>query len=170
MKNIALLAIAGIAAGAAAQSYSDNTATNADGSWNRPIGGGPSISGIGPVDYDLQAFYVDSTGSYTFDSVQDYDGYIHVYQGAFDALDQLTGLLAGDDDGPGGIGTSQIVDLNLTANTQYFIVTSGFAAGDAGFFTNTVSGAGTATFALIPAPAGLAVLGGAGLIATRRRR
>jgi MYXO-CTERM domain-containing protein len=171
MKTIAFLAIAGLAAGASAQSYSDNTATNADGSWDRPVGAGPSISGLGPVDYDLQAFFVDTTSTYDLTSVQDgWDGYLHLYEGDFNPLDQLAGLLAGDDDGAGGIGTSDILGQSLTANTQYFLVTSGFAAGDAGFFTNTVSGDGTATFGLVPAPGALGLLGVAGLVAARRRR
>ena len=115
--------------------------------WDRPIGGGPSISGLGPVSYSVYGpFTVDVSGLYTFNSVQSgWDGYIHVYENAFDPLNQLTGLLAGDDDGPGGIGTSEILDLSLTTGTSYYLITSGFAAGDFGSFVNTITGPGTGT-------------------------
>jgi MYXO-CTERM domain-containing protein len=164
---IVLAACAGLAA---AQSYSGDTLLAADGSWDRPVGAGPAISGLGPVDFDVQAFFVDASGDYAINSVQDYDGYIHLYVGAFDPADQLNGLVDGNDDGAGGIGTSDIDVASLVAGTQYFIVTSGFAAGDAGAFTNSVRGQGTATFGLIPTPGAAAVLGLAGLAATRRRR
>jgi hypothetical protein len=80
---------------------------------------------------------------WTIDSVQTggWDGYIHLYQNAFDPNNQLTNLLAGDDDGPGGIGTSQILNIDLAPGV-YVLVTSGFAAGDAGPYDTTISGAG----------------------------
>lgn len=169
MKIAAVLAVAGLAGLASAQSYSGST-LDPDGFWDRPIGAGPSISGLGPVAYDVQAFFVSASGSYNLNSVQDYDGYLHLYVGAFDAADQLNGILAGDDDGAGGIGTSDIDGVSLSAGVQYFLVTSGFGAADAGTFTNSVSGAGQATFGLIPAPGATALLGLGGLAAARRRR
>ena len=170
--SLACLAIAASAGLASAQSYVNTTVGGP--TWDRPVGAGPSISGLGPVNYHEQPFFVDTTGLYTIDSLQfdppAWDGYIHIYENSFNPIDQLTGLIAGDDDGPGGIGTSQVLDLNLNSGTQYFIITSGFAAGDAGMFENTVSGAGTATFGLVPAPASLALIGLGGLVGGRRRR
>ncbi|MFC7358256.1 HYR domain-containing protein, partial [Jejudonia soesokkakensis] len=112
--------------------------------WDRPVGTGPTISGLGPVSYHVYGpFMVSSDGNYTIDSTQDYDGYIHLYEIAFDPTDQLTNLLAGNDDGPGGIGTSQIVDQPLVTGTEYFLVTSAFAAANFGNFTNSITGPGS---------------------------
>ena len=161
-KSFAIVALAGAAAFAGAQgfSYSGDTAAAPDGSWDRPIGGAGPISGLGPVNYDVESFIATVTGTFDLFSVQQYDGYLHVYEGSFDPLDQLANLIAGNDDGAGGIGTSDILGLSLTAGTEYFIVTSGFQAGDAGAFTNT----------LVPAPGAAALLGMGGLFAARRRR
>ena len=71
--------------------------------------------------------------------MQDYDGYLHVYIGSWDPLDQCTNLIALDDDGAGGIGTSDILGLAVDAGNTYWIITSAFAAGDEGTFTNTVA-------------------------------
>jgi hypothetical protein len=120
--------------------------------WDRPIGAGPGISGLGPVSYDVYGpFTVDTAGDYTFESVQaGWDGYLHLYEVCFDPLDQLTGLLAGDDDGPGGVGTSQILDTPLVTGTEYYLITSGFGAGDFGDFTNSITGPGVVTCGSTP--------------------
>lgn len=101
-----------------------------------------SVSGLGPVLGSEQMFYVDTTGAYDFSSTQSYDGYIHIYQIEFDSTNSLMNCVVGDDDGPGGIGTSEILGAALTAGVQYIAVTSAFAAGDEGTFENTISGAG----------------------------
>ncbi len=117
--------------------------------WDRPFADGTCCSGLGPVSYDVYGpFTVDVSGLYTIDSDQDggaWDGYLFLYETCFDPLDQTTNFVAGDDDGPGGLGTSQILDINLTAGTEYYIITTGFGAGDFGAFTTTISGVGTAT-------------------------
>jgi hypothetical protein len=117
--------------------------------WDRPFADGTCCSGLGPVSYDVYGpFTVDVTGLYTVDSDQDggnWDGYIFLYETCFDPLDQTTNFVAGNDDGPGGLGTSQILDVNLTAGTEYYLITTGFAAGDFGAFTNTITGVGTAS-------------------------
>ncbi len=167
-----------LASGAALATPVSYSGTNATGDfWDRPIGGGPGISGLGPVEYSVQAFFTDTTDFYDLSSVQDYDGYIHLYFGSFDPLDQLTGLLAGDDDGAGGIGTSEILGIELFADTQYFLVTSAFSAGQTGTFTNTIADArGNAIITLgeigqqVPEPGTLALLalGFLGIGAARR--
>lgn len=112
-------------------------------SWDRPIGNDcNSISGLGPVVASTQEFYVDTTGAYNFNSVQEFDGYVFLYEAPFDPTNQCQGFLAGNDDGAGGIGTSEILGITLDANVQYIAVTTGFAAGDEGTFNNTISGAG----------------------------
>ncbi|MCG2420034.1 choice-of-anchor J domain-containing protein, partial [Aequorivita sp. F47161] len=117
--------------------------------WDRPFADGTCCSGLGPVSYDVYGpFTVDVTGLYTIDSDQDggaWDGYIFLYETCFDPLDQTTNYVAGDDDGPGGLGTSQILDVNLTAGTEYYLITTGFSAGDFGDFENTITGVGTAS-------------------------
>jgi hypothetical protein len=167
-KSIAAIAIA-CCAGLAVAGSASYSGTNVGGDlWDRPVGAGPSISGLGPVAYSVQAFTVSASGAYDLTSVQDYDGYIHLYANSFDAGDQLANLLAGNDDGAGGIGTSDLLGRTLNAGTTYFLVTSGFAAGDEGTFTNTISGIGDVT--IIPAPGALALVGLGGLAAARRRR
>ena len=122
------------------------TGTNVGGvSFDRTFASCVGISSLGPVLGSEQPFTVDTTGAYNFSSTQDYDGYIHIYETAFDPTDAELNCVIGDDDGPGGIGTSEILGVNLTAGVQYIAVTSAFGAGDEGTFENTISGAGTVT-------------------------
>ncbi|MGY6630099.1 MAG: hypothetical protein ACXIUL_03735 [Wenzhouxiangella sp.] len=128
-------------------SYSGNT-TGAP-TWQRPFtvgdgsSGSCSLSGTGTaVPYLVQAFTVDATGTYDIVSAQNYDGFLHLYENTFNALDQCVDLIALNDDGGPG---SQILGFNLEAETVYFLVTSGFANSSAGNFTNTISGLGEVT-------------------------
>lgn len=117
--------------------------TNVGGvSFDRAFADCIGISGLGPVLGSEQPFYVDTTGAYDFSSTQSYDGYIHIYEGAFDPADAELNCVIGDDDGPGGIGTSEVLGVTLEANVQYIAVTSAFEAGDEGTFDNTITGAG----------------------------
>lgn len=119
--------------------------TTADGlTWDRPLGCGPEISGLGPVRYHAQLFTVDADGFYDISSAQGFDGYLHLYAGAFlpDPPGQTQGCIAANDDAAGGIGSSEIPHVNLGAGTAYFLVTSGFAAANHGTFTNTLGGPG----------------------------
>lgn len=142
--------------------------------WHRLIGSGPAISVLGPVNYHVQPFFTNLTGLYDITSAQTYDGYLHLYQGSFDPLDQLTGLIAGNDDGFGGIGTSDIVGVGLTEAMQYFLVTSAFQAGQVGTFTTTITdldGRANISLGSIPEPATMLLLSGGllGLVAFRRK-
>ena len=120
--------------------------TNVGGvSFDRAFASCVGISGLGPVLGDVQPFTVDTDGAYDFSSTQDYDGYIHIYESEFDPTDAELNCVIGDDDGPGGIGTSEVLGAALLAGVQYFAVTSAFAAGDEGTFTNTIGGVGTVT-------------------------
>ena len=152
--------------------------------WNRPFADGTCCSSLGPVRYSTQEFNISANDTCDFTSVQSYDGYIFIYSNSFDPLNQTVNYVAGDDDGTGGIGTSEIIGVNLQAATTYIAVTTGFEAGEEGTFTNTLN-CPTATVSLgafvaappVPAPtmsaAGLAVLGmlmvAVGLVVVRTR-
>ncbi len=112
--------------------------------FTRQVGNCTGLSGVGVgVNYHVQPFSVDTAGAYDVTSVQDlgWDGYLFVYQNAFDPLNSGTNCLAGNDDGS-GIGTSDILGVALTAGTSYFAVTTGFDPTESGTFTNTISGPG----------------------------
>lgn len=154
--------------------------TNAGGpEWTRPFADGTCCSGLGPVRYHVQAFSVDTAGNYTLSSVQDgWDGYIFVYHTNFDPLNQTVNFVAGDDDGSGGIGTSEITGVALNPGVTYYFVTTAFELGDEGTFTNTLTGPGTITIGTAPIPTlgewGLlslvALLGAAAFFALRTGR
>ena len=129
-------------------SYSDNTAANPDGIFNRP---NSACSGATSSAYDAVAFSVLVTGNYTMDSVQGYDGYLILYRAPFDPNSPLTNCIAANDDlFPLVSGASRIV-RTLSSSESYVLVTAGFG-GLTGAFTNTISG-----------PAGSAITLGGGV-------
>jgi hypothetical protein len=137
--------------------------TNVGGpQWDRPFADGTCCSSLGPVRYHVQAFSVDTAGAYNLSSVQDggWDGYLFVYHTNFDPLNQSVNFVAGDDDGNGGIGTSDITGVALNPGTTYYLVTTAFQLGEEGTFTNTLSGPGIITLGNSPIP----TLGDWGLI------
>jgi hypothetical protein len=173
----AALALAVAASPAAAQSYSATTVGGP--TFNRPVACN-ALSGVGTaVRYHVQPVWAASAGVRTFTSAAtapvNWDNFLILYSAAWNPATPLTGCLALNDDGPAGIGQSQFT-FNMIANTQYFLVTTGFANSDAGAFTNTVTG-GPVTFGLInqnvvpePTTYALMVTGLAGLGAIARRR
>lgn len=125
--------------------------------WDRPYtlgtgaSGSCSISTSGPVSSEVTLFHVDTTGLYTIYSAwTGFDGYLHVYEIAYDPLDQCLNLLALNDDGPGGAGDSEIVDVSLTAGVQYYLIASGYNAGYEGPYAGTFNGVGTAILGVVP--------------------
>jgi len=128
--------------------------------WNRPQEGlppTPPLSGTGTaVPYSVTPFTVSATGSYIITSTQataGYDTFIFLYQNSFDASDQFTNVLAGDDDFV-FLVSSQIT-FTLNAGTTYYLVNTGFGNGDFGNWTMTVDGPGTASTGCATAPAGM---------------
>jgi hypothetical protein len=176
-------AIAVTATGAMAQSY--NATTAGGPTFNRQLEGltpgtcSGSLSGVGTaVRFHVQPVWAASAGLRTFTSVATapagWDNYLFLYSAAWNPATPLVGCLAASDDNP-GIGQSQF-GFNMLANTQYFIVTTGFDNADAGAFTNTVTG-GPVTFGLInqnviPEPSTYALMatGLVGLAGMARRR
>ncbi|MBW4613114.1 MAG: hypothetical protein KME21_07470 [Desmonostoc vinosum HA7617-LM4] len=143
-------------------SYSGDT-TNAP-TFNRPetegFEGGTnpptSLSTNGTaVPYYSQPFFVDTTGSYNIVGSQAFLGIQFLYQNSFNPTAPLVNLLNGNDPFPDE-GTSSFSDLSLTANNQYFLVTTGFDNSNTSFgsFTNTITGPGNIT--LVPEPSSIA--------------
>lgn len=152
--------------------------TTGDPTWNRPLS--PAFSSLDPVatdtPYEVIPFFVSADGLYDISHDQNdglpgqWDGFVFLYEDSFDPSLPLVNGIAGDDDGDGGIGTSDFGTL-LTAGTQYYLVTTGYDDIDFGTYTGTISStAGVASIGLIPEPSSLSILAGAGLLAARRRR
>lgn len=156
---LSLLMALPVLAGTASYNGSNVGGTN----WTRPFADGTCCSGLGPVKYISQAFYVDTAGNFDISSVQSgWDGYIFVYSGSFDPTNQTANFVAGDDDGNGGIGTSDIAGLALTPGITYYLVTTGFENGEEGTFTNTITGPGIITIGT-PIPVAVAAPAGSDL-------
>lgn len=143
--------------------------------WNRPLSGSPpvALSGVGTaVPYHVQPFFVKVGGTYALQSGSTipagWDNFTFLYQLAFNSATPLTNVLIGNDDNP-NIGQSGFT-FGLTAFTQYYMVTTGFANGDSGSFTNTIQDvpggnpAGTIMLGAIPEPSPMALAGVAGLL------
>lgn len=132
-------------------SYSENTQQG--NSWSRPffITG---VSGLGPVDYHLLSFTVDTSGLYSFESLlaTGNDHWTCLYIDAFDDTRPLANLheyglgngFSAFDVPRGESSFSQI----LLEGRTYFWVTSQWSA-FAGFsdFTNTIVGPGVVSLA-----------------------
>jgi hypothetical protein len=156
--------------------YSANT----DGGplWNRPEEGiPPTALGISPlggsVPYHVQQFTVATAANYTFYSLatpDSWDNFIFLYELSFDPTQPLQHVLAGDDDlVPGVPGESQF-NYNLSAGTQYFMVTTGWLDYSRGPFTNTISTTANGDIQLTPEPGTLTLLvAGIALVSLRRR-
>jgi hypothetical protein len=162
------------------------TISAGDPIWNRPLDDGSNLSGVGTaVNYDVQMFHVTASGNYIFESGQSWDGFIFVYQNAFNAATPLANYKAGDDDEFGTFslvtgtfsnksktgGGSGAGSMALTAGTQYYAITTSFSNGDTGTYSNGIGGGpGTVVAGAVPEPATMAVLGLGALAMIRRRR
>jgi hypothetical protein len=121
------------------------------------------------VSYNTIAFAVDANGEYSFTlHGLGFDTFLLLYQNAFDPNDALTnGVAANDDDV--SLTTSGFA-AELTAGTQYFVVVTGFEAGEAGKYSLTASGEGL--ISAVPEPSAWLMLafGLAAVAYTQRRK
>jgi len=105
--------------------------------FQRPDGIGPLLI-AGDVAFHAFEFSVETGGFYDVFSRQDYDGYLHLYEGSFDPLDPATNVIAANDDLIVGHLLSGLA-LALEPGDDYILVTSAFLPGDEGTFTNTIT-------------------------------
>lgn len=131
---IGLVASSGPAFADGGQTYLGQT-TAASPTFTRPSGGGPGLGQV--VHYQTQEFELSLGTGCFFYGQQSHDGYLHLYSGTFNPLLPLTNLVAGDDDGDLGIGTSQLENLDLVAG-HYILVNSAFNSFQFGTFSTTV--------------------------------
>jgi hypothetical protein len=116
---------------------------------------------------------VPTSGNYTIDTSTlaaspAWDGYLVLYQGTFDPLAPLQGVLVANDDN--GNKKSRVTQ-SLSAAITYYIVQTGFGNDDFGSFTGTVDGPGIADFDGSPAsvPGPLPLLGAAAAFGYSRK-
>lgn len=186
MKNLlsgalAVALLAGAASGQALLASDVGALDGSEATFNRPLSDFSGLSGVGTnVFFDVRPFYVDTTGSYDIRSFQSADGFLLIYSN-FDPNNGTANGVGGSDDAFGVPGNpnaglytsaSRIPALNLTANTQYFAVTTTFSNTTTMQYQNDYYGpvGAVVTFGNIPAPASVALLGLGGLVAGRRRR
>jgi hypothetical protein len=129
--------------------------------WNRPSASALNVvsglSGTTAVPYNVQAFTVDTAGNYNFLSTSTTSGFNNntfLYQGGFNPASPLTNVVIGNNNFP-TTSLSGFNNVALTANVNYFFVTTGSLNNDFGSYTNTISNAfpGNPTITSVPEPA-----------------
>ena len=111
--------------------------TATDRTWAR--NSSTCTAGSGEYYYDTQAYqWRGGAAALTFHvDWTSVDGYLHVFDGAFDPFNPEAGCLAGDDD-EGGTSASAVT-VDVQPNTQMDAVLSTYSAGATGDWTLTVT-------------------------------
>jgi len=94
--------------------------------------------------YHALPLTVDTAGTYTVRSTQDgWDGILFVYVDSVvpPTSSGAINSVAANDNGPAGIGTSEL-SVDLAADTQYYAVVTGFADDEFGPYTVSADGPG----------------------------
>lgn len=89
--------------------------------------------------YEFQAFTVSANGFYSIVMTTGGDGYFRLYLNSFDPTAPDTNLIAEDDDTN---GFRPALNVELTTNNTYILVTSGYSPNDLFAYTNQYSGDG----------------------------
>ena len=118
------------------------------------------------VAYRTYRFTVGATGTYGFEMTGDYDSFLSLYAGSFDPTSPLANLVDLNDDY--FRHTSAFAD-DLVAGQTYVLVMSAYENGEAGFFSNAITGPGAIAQVSEPATVSL-FFGGLGLVGLARRR
>lgn len=128
--------------------FTSYAGTNTQGTFVRPGGDGLTDEQR-TVGFHAFEFKPITSDFYAIESVQDYDGYLLLYEGSFDPSAPEANLLATNDDWQGpfdeetGVGTSRIV-AELAKGAKYVVVTSACGAPGSpcgpseGFFRNLI--------------------------------
>jgi len=121
--------------------------------------GGTVFLGFAPAV--SQAFYVTTNGNYDMEVLSaNFDTVIYLYAGIPDLATATSAQALDSDDDGAGFPLSLISSVALTADTQYSLVTRGFA-GATGSFTNQIRGVGDVILgevSRVPVPASIALL------------
>ena len=158
-RTLATFALFGVVATAAHANIVTTTGDTTTGAtYNRPLEDLSAISLTGTaVRYGTTQINVSTSGVYTVLTAGAYDTFTTLYSPSFNPLMSLNNARIANDDlaGTTGLRNSGLA-FDLVANTNYFLVNTGFANTDFGAFVNTIGGAGVVTVnpALVaPAPA-----------------
>ncbi|GIV33508.1 MAG: hypothetical protein KatS3mg031_1043 [Chitinophagales bacterium] len=109
----------------------------------RPFTDGTCCTGFNPI-YDIKTFQVDQPGYYFISQTQiNYDGVIYLYTDPFDltANPPIT-FIAGNDDSSTVSNVSRIDSVFLEPTKVYYLISTGFDAGEYGDYITTITGAG----------------------------
>lgn len=133
----------------------------------------PELTGAFPY-YDVQAFSVATSGSYTIASANEFESASVLYGGSFDPANSLANVIAARNQegnvlrstkfnnlpyGDDAVGATSIT-ADLQAGVQYYFVTTAFNAPGIetdggpfiGRYTNIITGAGQVTLGTVPEP------------------
>ena len=167
---------------APAQAITFSGSTTGAPTWNRTVQNGSNtpaaLSNIATaVPYQVQNFFVDTTGAYSFlSTTTTYDNVTFLYQNSFSAASPLTNVIIGNDDYSNN-RTSGFQGVNLTAGTQYYFVNTGYSNNNFGAYNSSITGVGNFTLGDVAAVpwetdalpvVGSTVLFGAGMWAKRK--